>query len=178
MMATGPAAVTVVTSNLTDADHGSGADTIVVSSIPTTNSTFMTGSEIITGNDNLTDDGSISFLNRIQFNDDPGSASGTTEPWLDVNGAVAANLPWAVTQEATRTGYSQGSTPPLLFFIVSQATAQSWIDDGLTGVDLLDVGPFVMAISSGVFDPKADIDQNGNLDLLDVTPFVELLAGG
>ena len=57
--------------------------------------------------------------------------------------------------------------------------------DGLVGdvncdgvVDLLDVGPFVDAITTGVFSAKADIDGNGVVDLLDVGPFVALLVGG
>ena len=45
-------------------------------------------------------------------------------------------------------------------------------------VNLLDVGPFVEALSTGTFNEKADLDQNGVLNLLDVGPFVELLSGG
>ena len=45
-------------------------------------------------------------------------------------------------------------------------------------IDLLDVTPFVDAILSGVFDPKADINGDGFVDLLDVIPFVDLLSGG
>lgn len=44
-------------------------------------------------------------------------------------------------------------------------------------VNLLDIGPFVDLISSGTFDPKADLDQNGEVNLLDVGPFVALLSG-
>ena len=45
-------------------------------------------------------------------------------------------------------------------------------------VDLLDVAPFVDAISAGDYVPKADINQDGVVNLLDVAPFVELLSGG
>ena len=45
-------------------------------------------------------------------------------------------------------------------------------------VNLLDVDPFIDAISSGSFDIKADINQDGGVDLLDVAPFVDLLTGG
>lgn len=45
-------------------------------------------------------------------------------------------------------------------------------------VNLLDVGSFVDAITSGQYHSKADINQDGVVDLLDVTPFVALLAGG
>ena len=42
-------------------------------------------------------------------------------------------------------------------------------------VNLLDVEPFVAALISGEFVPKADINSDGMVDLLDVTPFVDLL---
>ena len=45
-------------------------------------------------------------------------------------------------------------------------------------VDLLDVGPFVAAITNASFQPKADINQDGSDDLLDVALFVDLLVGG
>ena len=45
-------------------------------------------------------------------------------------------------------------------------------------VNLLDVGPFVDAIPAGIYQPKADINQDLTVDLLDVAPFVELLVGG
>jgi len=47
--------------------------------------------------------------------------------------------------------------------------------DGL--VNLLDVVPFVEAISGGPFNAKADINSDGNVNLLDVAPFIDLLAG-
>ena len=46
-------------------------------------------------------------------------------------------------------------------------------------INLLDVGPFVDAISGGGgFVCEADIDENGSVNLLDVGPFVALLSGG
>lgn len=48
--------------------------------------------------------------------------------------------------------------------------------DGL--VDLLDVAPFVDALTAGEFPCQADINQDGVFDLLDVSPFVTLLTGG
>ena len=58
-------------------------------------------------------------------------------------------------------------------------------DDGILGdvncdgdVNLLDVGPFVDLISTGVFSVKADINMDGAVNLLDVGPFVKLLSGG
>ena len=45
-------------------------------------------------------------------------------------------------------------------------------------VDLLDVAPFVEAITLGIFDEKADVNEDGVVDLLDVAPFVAILTGG
>lgn len=45
-------------------------------------------------------------------------------------------------------------------------------------VTLLDVGPFVDAISTNVFVFEADVNADGVVDLLDVGPFVDLLSGG
>ncbi len=45
-------------------------------------------------------------------------------------------------------------------------------------IDLLDVVPFVAAITDGDFVSAADINGDGLVDLLDVAPFVELLSGG
>ena len=44
-------------------------------------------------------------------------------------------------------------------------------------VDLLDVLPFVDALTGGSYVPEADINQDGVLNLLDVEPFVSLLSG-
>ena len=43
-------------------------------------------------------------------------------------------------------------------------------------VNLLDVAPFVEAVTSGEFLPAADINCDGAVDLLDVAPFVDLLV--
>lgn len=50
--------------------------------------------------------------------------------------------------------------------------------NGDGAVTLLDVGPFVAAISDGSPNPAADINCDGMVDLLDVGPFVDLLSGG
>ena len=49
-------------------------------------------------------------------------------------------------------------------------------NDGI--VDLLDVSPFVSALTSGGYSCAADINFDGVVDLLDVSPFVALLSGG
>jgi len=43
-------------------------------------------------------------------------------------------------------------------------------------VNLLDVGPFVNAVSLSELNPKADINQDGSVDLLDVGGFIEILT--
>ena len=45
-------------------------------------------------------------------------------------------------------------------------------------INLLDVDPFIDAITSGDFVCEADISQDGSVNLLDVGPFVDLLTGG
>ena len=49
-------------------------------------------------------------------------------------------------------------------------------EDGV--VSLLDVSPFVEALTSGETLCQADINGDGLVDLLDVGPFVELISGG
>ena len=44
-------------------------------------------------------------------------------------------------------------------------------------IDLLDVAPFVDALTSGTFVPEADVNCDGEVNLLDVNPFVDLLTG-
>jgi len=44
-------------------------------------------------------------------------------------------------------------------------------------VNLLDVAPFVDAVTDGTYVAAADINQDGSVDLLDVAPFVNLLSG-
>ena len=50
--------------------------------------------------------------------------------------------------------------------------------NGDGAIDLLDVQPFVMALTGGTYLCEADINEDGALDLLDVQPFVLLLSGG
>lgn len=47
--------------------------------------------------------------------------------------------------------------------------------DGI--VDLLDVAPFVEALTSGGYHYEADVNEDDSTDLLDVAPFVDLLMG-
>lgn len=129
---TSGATVSVTSATLNNSNHGSSNDFILLSSLAPTNAGYVNGGGVITGDDNLTNDGSISFLNRIQYNDSPGPPAGTTLPWLDSQGAPVANLLGAVTQAAIIPGFDAGDAPSLSFDI-DQAMAQGWLDNGLAG---------------------------------------------
>lgn len=129
------ATVSVSTQIFSNTNHGDANDTIVLSIIALPNAGFASGNGFVTGNDNLTDDGSISFLNRVQYNDAPGPPSGTTMPWMDEQAAPVANLLGAMTQVATTVGFASGQAP-LLTFQISQPVAQDWLDNGLAGLVL------------------------------------------
>ena len=52
-------------------------------------------------------------------------------------------------------------------------------DVNLDGVvNLLDVQPFVLLVSSSEYQPEADCNPDGSVNLLDVSSFVDLLIGG
>ena len=65
------------------------------------------------------------------------------------------------------------------FWNIEPATPQILLGDvnGDGVVNLLDVQPFVDAISTGTYIPEADINQDGVVNLLDVQPFIEILSG-
>ena len=49
-------------------------------------------------------------------------------------------------------------------------------DVNLSGaVDFLDIGSFVLRLSSSDFQPEADIDENGSVNFLDIVPFIKIL---
>ena len=212
------ATITVFSDILMNANHGDANDSIVINELALTNTDYVTGGLIITGADNMTDDGSISFLSRVQYNDSPGPPSGVTEPWLNNDGQPVPNLLGAITPVASVAGYEEGDSP-VLRFTIDQEQAQQWVDDGVVGlvvtaddngdsrsrfeilptvtiafevemdvllgdvnrdgvVNLLDVGPFVDLLTSGMFQIEADINGDGIVNLLDVGPFVDLLTGG
>ena len=68
----------------------------------------------------------------------------------------------------------------LLLMLLPQVCASMVIigdvnQDG--SVDLLDVSPFVDAISSGDYQIEADMNEDGAVDLLDVSKFIDVLSG-
>lgn len=71
--------------------------------------------------------------------------------------------------------------------LINSYVAQKWTEEAKPilgdvncdgSVNLLDVAPFVEAVSTGIFSVKSDINEDGFVNLLDVQPFVDLLAGG
>ena len=92
----------------------------------------------------------------VDYVDEAGLQTGTAQF------GVASELTWAVLGEVGGGGCA---------FELGDVN-----QDG--AVDLLDVAPFVDALTMGVYICEGDVNEDGVLDLLDVTPFVELLTGG
>ena len=101
--------------------------------------------------------GDTTFLNN------PGGALFNPIFGMETVNANVLDLPTAYTGMAIRittdTGVLKGD--------VNQ--------DGV--INLLDVAPFVDAISNGTLIPEADVNCDGVVNLLDVEPFVALLSG-
>jgi uncharacterized membrane protein len=101
--------------------------------------------------------------------------------WANLNGA---NIPAAQQLEVAQAISSDGSK------IIGHGFQQgAWIititPDFILGdvngdgvVNLLDVQPFVVLLTTGGFQIEADINMDGVVDLLDVAGFVVLLTGG
>ena len=49
--------------------------------------------------------------------------------------------------------------------------------NGDGSINLLDVDPFIQALSGGPYVPAADINCDGSVNLLDVAPFINVLSG-
>lgn len=109
--------------------HGSDHDVINLSEIALPNLGWISGTGTITEGDTPADDGTVSFLNRVQF-----SGSGQSEPWLDVGGQGVPNLLGALKPVSTAAGWNQGNAPAFVSFSVDGETAQRWVDDGLAGL--------------------------------------------
>ena len=115
-------------------NHGSTLDTIFLSEIALGNQGWLQGNGVITGGDNVADDGSVSFQNQSQF--DPAGVNGPSVPWVDSAGANVADLVGSFTQIGSQAGYNVGAAPAVLSFNVNAATAQNWVNNGLGGIAL------------------------------------------
>jgi hypothetical protein len=134
---TGDATLSFLSStNSTGASGGTADDIVWVRALFDDNAGWVEGTGGISGSDNQTDDGSVSFLNRVQYNDNPGPASGTTEAWMDDSGADVADLLGALTGNLdTAAGVVDSNRPgSLITFTIDQAVVQDWIDNGFTGI--------------------------------------------
>ena len=75
---------------------------------------------------------------------------------------------WMVGEYQTSGGW-QSSLNSFSLFVLGDING-----DGI--VNLLDVSPFVEAVSQGTFIPEADINGDGVVNLLDIQGFVEILS--
>ena len=153
--------------------------------------------------DGLTDwDGDFSFGEEIiavmRWENETGTATLWINP-VDENSTniVDDELPDAmepITSIALRQDSTAGSVVTIPVLSVGDSFADvlaavtpasgdcpSGFDRGDVNMDgainLLDVGPFVEALSNGSTQCEADVNGDGSIDLLDVGPFVELLGG-
>ena len=120
-------------------------------------------------------------------------------PGVDSRPLLNNDILAGVWEFSEAQGVAPAGTVEVLFFLLNVdfagGTNPIWFDDstaalvsstgcevgdvnGDGNVDLLDVGPFVDAITGGTFSCEADINEDGNVDLLDVGPFVTLLTDG
>lgn len=120
-----------VATGFSHSQHGGPGDVITLSEIALSNLGWSQGSGVITGTDNQADDGSVSFLNRIQFD-----TSGTTMPWMNASGTGVSNLLGSLTTLDSTNGWNSGSAPVSMLFSIDAATAQGWVDNGLGGLAL------------------------------------------
>lgn len=96
---------------------------------------------------------------------------------LSVDGeTLSVQLPLALTVDvnpdvSVTTTASIVLTGDLIPFVLGDVNC-----DG--AVNLLDVSPFIDALTISPFNAKADINMDGAVNLLDVAGFVDLLAGG
>ena len=172
-------------------NHGTVDDLIHLNEIALPNDGWIVGENVIMATDNFTDDGSVSYANRVEYLD--GSANGTAEPWLDANGDAVANLEGTFNRIGTVNGWNEGEAPESFSFGIDPVMAQSWIDSGLAGLAIsntdngdnrsrFNLAPLNGAEVEILFevggDPGGDFDGNGSYDCADVDALVGEIAGG
>ena len=114
-------------------------------------------------------DGSVLYT---FFGDDTGDGFGRSVSAADFNGDGISDL--VVTANGDdNNGFISGSAR----VFVGQLTYTLGDVNRDGAVNLLDVGPFVEALTSQAYQYEADLDGNCEVNLLDVAPFVSVLAG-
>ncbi len=108
-------------------------------------------------------------------------------PWFTIDGGGGTSSGGGFTLQGTIGQHDAGATMTGGSF---SFTGGYWAGAGNDGgiilgdvngdgvVNLLDVAPFVNAVTTGTFIPEADINGDGVVNLLDIAPFVDLLTGG
>ena len=88
--------------------------------------------------------------------------------------------PADVEVQATYSGAGSILTPPSPPVLNVTAVLGEEVllgDVNLDGeVDFLDISPFILILSTGDFQPEADIDESGSVDFLDISPFIIILS--
>jgi hypothetical protein len=100
---------------------------------------------------------------------------------IDGGGAISGGsftLHSAIGQPDAQASLSGGTFSLTGGYIAADTEIVLGDVNGDGSVNLLDISPFVDAISNGTFIPEADINQDGSVNLLDVADFVVLLSGG
>lgn len=128
---TGDVTLTLVLNAETSSNGGGPDDSVYIQPLFNTNAGWVEGALNIGAADNNTDDGSVSFANFAQYNDNDGSPSGTTIAWKDAGGSDVANLLGALDSSL---GSQTADTVNPVVFTINQAIAQDWIDNGLAGL--------------------------------------------
>ena len=116
------------------------------------------------------DDPSVDDLRQIQslgFFANIGDGNGGASPFNDQG------------QLAFQAFFTDGTAGVFVSNLVATASEPILLGDvNLDGeVNFLDISPFIVVLSTGVFQAEADVDQSGNVDFLDISPFIAVLSG-
>lgn len=141
---------------INQAVKGSSADTIAIYKLFPTNIDWQEGTGIIGATDNLTNDGSASFLNRVQFNDHPGPPSGTSLPWYDAAGNPVANLLGAFDPMPFSTIPGWDAEPSNVTITIPHAILVDWIENGNAGM-------VIASLDNGDLRGRFNFDGSSNV---------------